>query len=157
MLKKLGLALALVQSFAFALAIGLDLLTNGHAGAACAFAQSAQDVASIPETTFPDVSGDWSGTLTDGNKGSGAVDMMIAQTGGKLSGTWSVFFAGGTPLLKGKVSSKGIVHLKLALEDKCHLVATATLVSANEMAGTYKYASCSKSVKQDTGTFDVTR
>ena len=163
MLKKIGFAFAVFQIGMFAMAIGLQIITDGRVGVASSLAQSLSeteasdfpDAVPIPDTMFPDVSGDWIGTLTDGHKGMGAFSMTIAQTGGKLSGMWSGFFAAGSAPLKGKVSSKGIVHLTISLEGKCHLVAIATLPSANEMVATYKYAGCNKELKMDSGSFDV--
>ena len=165
MLKKIGFAFAVFQIGIFAMATGLELISDGRAGVASALAQSPSqteasdfpDAVPIPDTMFPDVSGDWNGTLTDGNKGTGNFSMTIAQTGGKLGGMWSAFFAGASSPLKGKVTTKDIVHITLIGEGKCHIVATATLPSANEMVATYKYsAGCNKELKKDTGSFDVT-
>ena len=166
MLKKIGLAFAVFQIGMFAMATGLELISDGRVGVTSAFAQSPSqtealdfpDAVPSPDTMFPDVSGDWSGTLTDGNKGSGAFTMTIAQAGGKLGGMWSAFFSGGSPPLKGKVTTKGIVHITLIGEGKCHIVATATLPNPNEMVATYKYsAGCNKELKMDSGSFDVLR
>lgn len=164
MLKKIGLAFAVFQIGMFAMATGLELISDGRVGVASALAQSPSqteasdfpDAVPIPDTMFPDVSGDWNGTLADGNKGSGAFSMTIAQAGGKLGGMWSAFFAGGSSPLKGKVTKKDIVHITLIGEGKCHIVATATLPSADHMVATYKYsAGCNKELKKDTGSFDV--
>jgi len=163
--RRLAFAVAIFQLGMFAIVTGLELMTNDRAGVLSASAQSpsqvvsssSTDTASIPEVMFPDVSGDWSGTLTDGNKGSGAFSMMIAQTGGKLSGMWSGFFAAGSSPLKGKVSAKGVLHVTLVGEGKCHIVAIATLPNVNHMTANYKYAGCNKELNKDMGSFDVTR
>ncbi len=164
-LKRIGFIFAVIQIVTLAMTTGFDLPVSGRVGAGSAFAQSAApsesasdaNIASSPDASPPDVSGDWTGTLTDGNKGMGAFSMQITQTGSKLSGTWSSFLVAGSPSLSGKVSSKGVVHLNLSLEGKCHLVAKGTLPNANEILASYKYASCSQSVKNDIGAVDVTR
>ena len=165
MFKKIGFAIVALQIGIFATATGLDVITDGRVGVTSALAQwpsqtessDSANVASVPDATPPDVSGDWNGTLTDTNKGTGAFSMTITQTGGKLSGMWTAFFAGGSSPLKGKVNGKGIVHITLVGEGKCHIVAIANLPSANEMVASYKYKGCNKELKQDFGAFDVTR
>jgi len=163
-LKRIAFTFAVIQIMTLAMTTGPDLLVNGRVGGGSAFAQSAApsesagdaSMGSIPDAP-PDVSGDWSGTMTDGNKGMGAFTMEITQTGSKLTGMWSGFIAAGSLPLKGKVNSKGIVHLKLSLEGKCHLSAKGTLPNANEILASYRYIACSKSVKKDIGAIDVTR
>jgi hypothetical protein len=141
-----------------------------------AFAQDAPAAEASADAGSPDavidVTGSWSGTITDDVAGAGTITLSLVQTGRKLeSGSgWTVTFNDfpGTPpqyvggMAKGSlVTEKSAVVLRLvsASFDKksCRVVLKSTTASGTQIKGTYNYVDCGKQFKGDEGgSFSVT-
>ena len=65
-----------------------------------------------PDTAPPDISGAWSGTVTDSLGTTGSFALDITQKSGKLRGTWSGGLGSGGKFI-GSVGGSGNISLKL--------------------------------------------
>ncbi|HYL57829.1 MAG TPA: hypothetical protein VEU51_03085 [Candidatus Acidoferrales bacterium] len=141
-----------------------SMADDGAAGAQDNSAVAGQDdVVSTDDVAGPaDYVGDWSGMIQDRRLGQGSIDLSIQllqpkHGKPKLKGTYEIVLAGRDRKgkLNPKVDSTGAVKLSFGFRIAnmvCGVKATANLISANEMTGTYKAGGCRSS-----GTFDVSK
>lgn len=116
-------------------------------------AEQGADVSSQPDAAAPSVAGTWEGPINDNSFGSADFTIVVKQKQSKLKGNWTISIGGGGTFV-GKVKSDGTTLLFRFKErgKRCHVKATATLLSPTEMTGTYTAKSCSHA---STGNFDL--
>jgi hypothetical protein len=125
---------------------------------AVAWAQDADDSASDvsePESKGPPpphVAGPWCGSINDTEFGSGTISLEVKQKRTKLSGSWSDTL-GGNGTIKGKIDGDAITATLKQRGTKCKVAMVGTLVSPDEVTGTYSIFGCHQA---DGGEFDIT-
>ena len=77
--------------------------------------------------------------------------MIISQTGGELSGSFSDFFNSGT--ISGTVTSKDKVKIRLKISGKCGASFHGEFEDGDQISGVYKVSGCKVT---DHGTIDAT-
>ena len=100
----------------------------------------------------PHVAGPWCGSIDDNQLGPGTLSLDINQKGSKLNGTWTDDL-GASGTLKGKVQGDAVIVTLKPRGSKCRFAVNGTLVSSDEITGTYSIFGCHQS---DGGTFDIT-
>lgn len=123
-----------------------------------AWAQDSDDSSSDvtqPESKGPpppDVAGPWCGSIDDNDFGSGSISLAVNQKKTKLSGSWSDTL-GGNGTFKGKINGDSVTATLMQRGTKCKVAMVGTLVSPDEVTGTYSIFGCHQS---DGGSFDIT-
>ncbi len=146
---------------------------HGRFEGAVVLAQSSDDAGStagpfdaVCDGTFPDVSGDFVGNVSDGVFATGDAEIVINQNGGNVSGTWSASWTGPVNLtgtFTGKLSKKcrvgfarGMKWTMLIDGDKhCRFKAGADEPSPTFLEVFYKKSGTCKTMKNDGGIFNV--
>jgi hypothetical protein len=160
MLSKIGIVIAGTTLAMFAMGRVESLAAHHGFIGSQAWAQQWDDSSgdsssaddSESKSTPPDVAGSYTGSIEDHRLGAGTITTMIDQNGSKLSGPVDTSFGSGT--MKGKVSSKGTISVRVKLKGSCGLNMHGTFENGDEIAGVYTVTGCGKA---DHGTFDVTR
>lgn len=112
---------------------------------------SGGDVVPLKKTPPPNVAGPWSGPIEDNDLGRGTISLEVNQKGGNLSGTWSDTL-GLSGTFKGKIKGDAITATLKEKGAKCKGKWVGTLVTPDEVTGTYSIFGCKVS---DGGTFDI--
>jgi hypothetical protein len=107
----------------------------------------------------PNLTGTWTGTITDSLAGMGSLLLTISQTGHQLTGTWQSTFPNPTNnnsgTLAGTINGDAIaLTLTSTQTQACSLTVVATRDDDHHFTGTYAAANC---VRLDNGTLDVRR
>jgi hypothetical protein len=170
-ITRTGLQLSVISGAALAFTAMATLPFAHRALAQDAPTAEASADASSPDAVI-DVTGSWSGTITDDVAGLGTITLSLSQSGRDLrsgSGWTATFndFPGTPPEFVGgmangsKVNEKSVVILRLvsASFDKkeCRVVFKSTTANGTEIQGNYKYVNCGKQFKGNKGgTISVT-
>lgn len=104
-------------------------------------------------TTAPaqfNVSGDWSGSMSDALLGASAVSFSLAQTGDSVTGSWAAVYADTTKDISGSVVGNVVgstltILLKPASPPTCQygpFEFTATETSSTTLSGTFAAVQC---------------
>ena len=104
-------------------------------------------------TTAPpqfNVTGSWTGSVSDALRGSGSLTLSLTQTGDTVNGTWSTVYADTASNIGGKaighvVGSTFTVLLRPLNPPTCQygpFQVTATQSSSTSLAGTYMNIQC---------------
>ena len=106
---------------------------------------ACSDSSTSPTPT--DLSGTWTGTLTDSRVGNGTARVTFSPSGTGLSGTWSSTFPdpsnNNSGTLSGSVNGSSVmITLTPSVPISCPFQVTAT-VAGNQMTGTYAAVNCS--------------
>jgi hypothetical protein len=162
---KIGFVITGVALAIFAIGRVGSLVAPRSFGGSTAWAQQwddpaddapPQDGVDSQPPSVPNVAGSYFGSVEDSRFGSGALGVGIDQHGKKLSGSSSFAFASGVGAVKGNVTSKGKVNLRLVVPGRkkgCHLNAHGTFMNGDEIKGNYVVIGCGE---PENGTFDMT-
>ena len=102
-------------------------------------------------------SGAWVGSVSDSYRGVGTFSALVAQTGTKLTGTWTAAFSGSSNggSVTGSVLNGGGVLLRLIPSDPTRCPYHADLqASGSELKGSYAAYNCVSTI---TGNLDISK
>jgi hypothetical protein len=128
----------------------------GPIASAQAWADSDSGDASSPDAMVPNVSGNYTGPVSDHRFGAGTITANITQMNSTLGGTWHTTINGGAGgTMNGSVKPNGKVHarLKITGQGGCGINIQGLFKNGNEIAGKYQVTGCGHA---DKGTFDMT-
>ena len=108
-----------------------------------------------------DLTGTWTGTITDSVAGIGALSLTITQTASQLTGTWQSTFADPTNTnggsLSGSVAASSIALVLFAAQPQaCELTVAVTRdnEAVDHFTGTYVAFNCARA---ESGSLEATR
>lgn len=122
-----------------------------------AFAASSCNSSTSPSSN--DISGSWSGPVSDTTVGAGTLRATLAQSGSSITGTWSSTYANAANNNAGQITgSRNGSSVSLTASPSnpttCPFTATLNLSSATSMSGTYATFNCTLAIS---GTINVAK
>jgi len=126
--------------------------TDQESDSACT---SGRSFLCVPK--LPDISGTYTGTLTDAVSGNGTITLSLEQKERHLTGLWSVTYANGqgnSGSLTGTVSKSAVRAKLLTRIPDCFYHALVT-ISSNGFQGTF--VDSARCPEEDSGSFTIPR